>query len=57
MSLESHLKELERKHQALKIEIAEAQTHPATENLHIRKLKKQKLRIKDEIRRSRSRAA
>lgn len=57
MSLESHVKELERKHQVLKKQIVQAQTYPAAEDLEIQRLKKQKLRIKDAIRRSRERAA
>ena len=49
MSVESHLAELERRHEALDREIAEAQTHPGTDDLEIAALKKRKLQLKDEI--------
>ena len=34
MSMQSHLAELEKKHQALEDEINECLTHPATDDLH-----------------------
>jgi hypothetical protein len=49
MSLESHLAELERRHQALKREIEEAQTHPGMDDVEIAALKRRKLQLKDEI--------
>ena len=49
MSVESHLAELERRHEALKREIQEAQTHPGTDELEVAALKRRKLQIKDEI--------
>jgi hypothetical protein len=49
MSVESHLAELERRHEALKREIQEAQAHPGFDELEIAALKKRKLHIKDEI--------
>ena len=49
MSVESHLAELERRHEALKREIEEAQTHPGFDELEVASLKKRKLHIKDEI--------
>ena len=49
MSVESHLAELERRHEALKREIHEAQTHPGFDELEISALKRRKLQIKDEI--------
>ncbi len=49
MSVESHLAELERRHEALKREIQEAQTHPGVDELEITALKRRKLQIKDEI--------
>jgi hypothetical protein len=49
MSVESHLAELERRHEALKREIHEAQTHPGYDELEIAALKRRKLQIKDEI--------
>jgi len=49
MSVESHLAELERRHEALKREIEEAQTHPGFDELEVASLKKRKLHVKDEI--------
>ena len=54
MSLESHLKELQRKHQALDAEIASKQKSPSPSNLDLQALKKRKLRIKEQIERTRS---
>jgi hypothetical protein len=53
MSMQSHLAELERKHQALEDEITECLTHPATDDLRIVELKRRKLQVKDEIERLR----
>ena len=53
MSMQSHLAELERKHQALEDEITECLTHPAVDNLRIVELKRRKLQVKDEIERIR----
>lgn len=49
MSLESHLSELERRHQALKREIEAAQARPGLDELELVALKRRKLQIKDEI--------
>jgi hypothetical protein len=49
MAIESHLAELERRHQALELEINEAMTHPSTDDLEIAQLKRKKLYVKDEI--------
>ena len=49
MSVESHLAELERRHEALKREIQQAQTHPGVDDLEIVALKRRKLQIKDQI--------
>ena len=49
MSVESHLAELERRHQALKREIEEAMSHPGFDELEVAALKRRKLQIKDEI--------
>ena len=57
MSLESHLNELARKHRALDTQIAEEERHPGARDLEIKALKKQKLRIKEELERRRSEAA
>jgi hypothetical protein len=53
MAIESHLAELERKHQALKQAISEALTHPSTDDLTVAELKRRKLYVKDEIARLR----
>jgi hypothetical protein len=53
MAIESHLAELERRHQALESEILEALTHPSTDGLTIAELKRRKLLVKDEITRIR----
>ena len=49
MSIQTHLAELERRHQALEQEINEAQAHPAADDLKIAELKRRKLQVKDEI--------
>lgn len=51
MSMQSHLAELEKKHQALEAEINECLTHPAVDDLKIVELKRKKLQVKDEIER------
>ena len=53
MSMQSHLAELEKKHQALEQEITECLTHPAVDDLKIVELKRKKLQVKDEIERLR----
>jgi hypothetical protein len=53
MAIDSHLAELERKHQALEQEINEALTHPSTDDLKVVELKRRKLYVKDEIARLR----
>ena len=49
MTMQAHLSELERRHQKLEDEIAEAMAHPAVDGLKIAELKRQKLQVKDEI--------
>jgi hypothetical protein len=49
MSIEAHLAELQRRHQALDAEIAEARAHPSVDDLQIVALKRRKLLVKDEI--------
>jgi hypothetical protein len=56
MSIQSHLAELERRHQALEDELAEALAHPSTDDLTIAKLKRRKLQVRDEIERLRQEA-
>jgi len=57
MAIESHLAELERRHQALEQEISEALTHPSTDGLQIAELKRRKLQVKDQIARLRYEAS
>jgi hypothetical protein len=49
MAIESHLAELEKRHQALEQEISEALTHPSIDDLKLVELKRRKLHVKDEI--------
>jgi hypothetical protein len=49
MSMQAHLAELEKRHQALEDEINEALAHPATDDLKLAELKRRKLLVKDEI--------
>ena len=53
MSIQAHLAELERRHQALENEISEALAHPSTDDLKLAELKRRKLQVKDEIARLR----
>jgi len=57
MSIQSHLAELERRHQALEDEISEALTHPSIDDLQLAELKRRKLQVKDEIARLRQDAS
>ncbi len=54
MSMQSHVAELERRHQALDKELKEAMARPATEETRISDLKRRKLHLKDEITRLKS---
>jgi hypothetical protein len=49
MSLTSHLQELRKKHQQLSDQVEAAQRSPAADDLHITQMKKEKLRLKEEI--------
>jgi hypothetical protein len=49
MAIESHLAELEKRHEALKHEISDALNHPSVDDLEIAELKRRKLSVKDEI--------
>lgn len=49
MSLSSHLQELQRKHQTLSERVEQEQRNPGSDALRIADLKKQKLRLKEEI--------
>jgi len=54
MPVESHLVELERKHQALEVELNSALAHPSVDDLKIAEIKRRKLTLKDEIARLKS---
>lgn len=51
MSLSSHLQELHKKHQHLSDEVEKAQRAPAFDDIHLTEMKKQKLKLKEEIER------
>lgn len=53
MPIQSHLTELERKHQALEREIEAERIHPGNDSLKLAELKRRKLSLKDEIARLR----
>ena len=54
MSLSSHLQELKKKHADLSNAVEHAQRSPGTDDLEIADMKKQKLRLKEEIARLQS---
>ncbi|MDG3042602.1 YdcH family protein [Roseicyclus marinus] len=49
MSLGSHLQELKKKHASLSEKVEQAQRSPGIDDLAVRELKKEKLRLKEEI--------
>ena len=51
MSLTSHLQELRRKHETLSAEVEAAERHPAADALAVTAMKRQKLKLKEEINR------
>lgn len=53
MTMETHLAELEKRHQALEKELEEAMQHPGVDTLTLTELKRRKLSLKDEIERLR----
>jgi hypothetical protein len=53
MSMQSHLAELEKKHQALEDQISDCQAHPAVDDLEVVELKRRKLLVKEQIMRLR----
>mgnify|MGYP003338036333 CR=1 FL=1 len=54
MTILAHLSELERRHQALERELADAMNHPSADDLKIAELKRRKLSVKDEMARLQS---
>ena len=57
MSLTSHLSALEQKHKALERQIEDELSHPAADDTRLRLLKRQKLKLKDEINRLKTNSA
>jgi hypothetical protein len=53
MSMQSHLAELERRHAEMERKIEDALMHPSTDSLELADMKRQKLKLKDEIARIR----
>lgn len=51
MSMSSHLAELKKKHLHLSTQVEEAQRAPGMDGLRVADLKKQKLRLKEQIER------
>ena len=51
MSLSGHLAELSQKHRVLEQKLHEALVHPSTSNEEVARIKREKLKIKDEIQR------
>lgn len=49
MAISAHLEELSQRHRALKRQIEEEMARPGFDDLEIRRLKQQKLKLKDEI--------
>lgn len=49
MSLNSHLEELKKKHTSLSHAVEMAQRAPGSDDLEVASMKKQKLRLKEEI--------
>ena len=57
MSIQSHLVELTRRHQALEREIEGERNHPATNETKHKELKLKKLHLKEEIERLKQKTA
>lgn len=51
MSMQSHVEELERRHQALEKALKEEVTRPSSDDVRVADLKRRKLLLKDEINR------
>lgn len=51
MSVTSHVEELRRKHQNLSLAVEAAERSPSPDNLNITRMKKEKMRLKEEINR------
>lgn len=51
MSMASHVSELRKKHQSLSALIEQEERRPGSDDLEVRRLKREKLRLKEEIHR------
>jgi len=49
MSVDAHLKELQRKHAVLSRQVEEVERQPAADDLQVRSMKREKLKLKEEI--------
>lgn len=49
MSLQGHIVELQRRHEALEKEIEDAKNHPSSDDARVAELKRRKLQLKDEM--------
>lgn len=49
MTIEARIRELGNRHRSLDETIRREMVHPATDSLHVRELKQQKLRLKEQI--------
>jgi hypothetical protein len=56
MSIDSHLSELVRRHQAIEEAIQAEENHPASDDIKVHELKRKKLHLKDQIERLRHQA-
>ena len=54
MSMASHLTALEQKHKTLEQQLEDELSRPSADDVRVRELKRQKLKLKDEITRIRS---
>lgn len=49
MSIEARVRELDNRHQTLKMAIAKEERSPSVDSLYLKELKRKKLKLKDEI--------
>lgn len=49
MALSAHLEELNQRHRALERKLEEEMARPGSDDIEVRKLKQEKLKIKDEL--------
>jgi len=49
MAIDARIRELDARHQSLEQLIEEEMSHPSSDDLRVRELKRQKLRLKEEV--------